>query len=376
MIIREERIGDCRLILGDCLEVMPGLGKVDAVDNRNAVAYSDKYEQTAKRQRRTPKRSDETLGTSQAGDCHDVPERHEITGCNGEDLRSDASSVSKGNIEAGDCFKVEGQGGTGERALHRRDAKHDIPQYDRKDALQQVRVKVSASCASCGRGPHEQRGREFGSVVQPMPQQPPQTRMVELPEGWAILTDPPYGIGMDGGKVGRSEYDKKNWDNSAPDVGWILESGLPAIVWGGNYFNVPPSDKWLVWDKRNDPTTFADCELAWTNAPGAVRVFRWLWSGPYQQKREQRWHPTQKPVALMQWCLGFLPDAQTILDPFMGSGTTLVACAKLGRKGIGIELDPDYFQIACDRVQKAYDQPDLFVAPPKSSVQEGFCYDD
>jgi DNA modification methylase len=81
-------------------------------------------------------------------------------------------------------------------------------------------------------------------------------------------------------------------------------------------------------------------------------------------------HPTQKPVALMEWCLGFLPDAQTILDPFMGSGTTLVACAKLGRKGIGIELDPDYFEMACKRVRDAYAQPDLFIAPPEKPVQE------
>ena len=92
-----------------------------------------------------------------------------------------------------------------------------------------------------------------------------------------------------------------------------------------------------------------------------------------QAKEKGRVHPTQKPVALMEWCLGFLPNAQTILDPFMGSGTTLVACAKLGRAGIGIELDPDYFQIACDRVQKAYDQPDLFVEQPKPApTQEGF----
>ena len=83
-------------------------------------------------------------------------------------------------------------------------------------------------------------------------------------------------------------------------------------------------------------------------------------------------HPTQKPVALMRWCLEFLPDAETILDPFMGSGTTLVACAKMGRKGIGIELDPDYFDIACKRVEEAYAQPDLFVAPPTKPEQTGF----
>ena len=81
-------------------------------------------------------------------------------------------------------------------------------------------------------------------------------------------------------------------------------------------------------------------------------------------------HPSQKPIELMEWCLRRHSGAHTILDPFMGSGTTLVACAKLGRKGIGIELDPDYFDIACKRVEEAYRQPDLFVAPPESPVQE------
>ena len=87
--------------------------------------------------------------------------------------------------------------------------------------------------------------------------------------------------------------------------------------------------------------------------------------------RDGSQHPTQKPVALMQWCLGFLPDATTILDPFMGSGTTGVACVKLGRKFTGIELDPDYFDIACKRIEDAYRQPDMFVEPPAPKpVQE------
>ena len=81
-------------------------------------------------------------------------------------------------------------------------------------------------------------------------------------------------------------------------------------------------------------------------------------------------HPTQKPIALMEWCLGFLPNAETILDPFMGSGTTLVACQRLGRSGIGIELDPDYFNIACKRVDEATRQPDLFVAPPAQAPKQ------
>jgi hypothetical protein len=379
-IIREVTIGNCRLIQGDCLEVMPLLGKVDAVDNRNAVAYSDKYEQTAKRQLRTPKRSDETLGTSQAGDCHDVPERNEITGRNGEDLRSDASSVSKGNLENGDRVEVEGQNRAGERAIHRRDAKHDIPQDDRKDALQQVRHDVSTSCASCGRMPHEQRGGKLGGSLQPMPHQPPQTGVLELPEGWAILTDPPYGIGRHGKPKsssrhgGHKGYEQKGWDVSAPDPRLIARlAAAPggAIIWGGNYFTaaLPPSPGWLVWDKgqRIDQ---ADAELAFSSRPGALRVFT---LNRVAIMTDGAVHPTQKPVALMEWCLGFLPTAQTVLDPFMGSGTTGVACVNLGRAFIGIERDPDYFDTAVKRITDAHRQSDLFVAKPAyaAPTQEG-----
>ena len=82
--------------------------------------------------------------------------------------------------------------------------------------------------------------------------------------------------------------------------------------------------------------------------------------------KEERLHPTQKPIQVMQWCLGFLPNAQTILDPFMGSGTTGVACVKLGRSFIGIEIDEGYFDIACDRIRKAYAQPDMFIDQPKA----------
>jgi len=189
----------------------------------------------------------------------------------------------------------------------------------------------------------------------------------------AILTDPPYGIGYDGqkgGKRGKShsrKYEFKGWDSSAPDVSAFAR--YPAIIWGGNYFGLPASDRWLSWDKMQS-FSGAEFELAWTNLGGPHRVFRMSRIEAYGNIDKQ--HPTQKPVALMEWCLGFLPDAETILDPFMGSGTTLVACAKLGRKGIGIEIDPDYFEIACRRVEEAYRQPDLFIEPPKKAEQTGF----
>ena len=96
---------------------------------------------------------------------------------------------------------------------------------------------------------------------------------------------------------------------------------------------------------------FSQAEIAWTNLPRAVRLFRWLWSGCRQEVKEARFHPTQKPVPLMTWCLGFVPKAQTILDPFAGSGSTLVAAKLAGRRAVGIEMDQDYCQVAADRLR-------------------------
>lgn len=184
----------------------------------------------------------------------------------------------------------------------------------------------------------------------------------------AVVTDPPYGIGMDGGRIGKAQYEKLDWDSEAPDLSPLLAMGVPTIIWGGNYFPLPPSVAWLVWDKETaGVTTFADCEVAWTNLPGSMRLKRHLWSGPYQKVRETRFHPTQKPAAVMVWCVE--KTTGTVLDPFMGSGTTGVACALTDRAFIGIEREPTYFDIACRRIEEAYRQPRLFAEPEPKPVQ-------
>ena len=127
--------------------------------------------------------------------------------------------------------------------------------------------------------------------------------------------------------------------------------------------------RWLIWDKGQRDFSLADCEMAWTSQRKASRIFDFARGTALLDGRH---HPTQKPIALMQWCLGFLPDAKTILDPFMGSAATLAACQKMGRAGTGIELDPEYFAIACKRVEEATRQPDMFVEPPAPMVQDGF----
>ena len=184
----------------------------------------------------------------------------------------------------------------------------------------------------------------------------------------AILTDPPYGIGIN--KSNRLSVSRgfggQTWDESPADLSWLVPMGVPSIVWGGNYFDLPPTRCVLAWDKNNAGRDFADFEMAWTNLDMVARriVFRPM------NMDGGKVHPTQKPITVMKWCLDFLPDAETILDPFCGSGSTGVACAKLGRKFIGIELDETYFDIACDRIQKAYDEPDLFIEPPKKAEQD------
>ena len=201
----------------------------------------------------------------------------------------------------------------------------------------------------------------------------------------AVVTDPPYGIGADanmakasgfkGGTMlaAKSEYAATNWDEAPIDgdlMALVRAAGRWNIIFGGNYYDCPATSCWLVWDKEVNGH-FADCELAWTNLPKAVRRIRHMWNGMLRKGQEARLgHPTQKPLGVMEWCIQQLPaDSQTILDPFMGSGTTGVACANLGRKFIGIEREPTYFDIACRRIEAAYQQPRLFAEPVAKPVQ-------
>ena len=188
-----------------------------------------------------------------------------------------------------------------------------------------------------------------------------------------LLTDPPYGMDVAkrgtfgavnvpfGGKgdkfVKSKNYEASDWDKEPPPR-WFLdaaqEAAQVAILWGGNYYGLPASSCWLVWDKDNGENTYADCELAWTNMTRAVRKFKWKWHGMLQEqmgdKKENRVHPTQKPLALMRWCLSLVPEAKTVLDPFMGSGTTLVAARLEGCKAVGIEISEKYCEAAANRL--------------------------
>ena len=174
-----------------------------------------------------------------------------------------------------------------------------------------------------------------------------------------LLTDPPYGIGDKWDKPngfgscgGRLWNGDAGWDSSTPDASVIdaavALSGV-AIIWGGNYFKLSPSRGYLIWDKMQTGFSLADSEYAWVSSPITPKTFRYARA---QLASEGKVHPTQKPLPLMQWCLGFAPNAQTILDPFMGSGTTLVAAKLEGRRAVGIEINEKYCEIGAERLRQ------------------------
>jgi site-specific DNA-methyltransferase (adenine-specific) len=191
----------------------------------------------------------------------------------------------------------------------------------------------------------------------------------------AVITDPPYGIAdkwkggfssKHGWGKAKTEAEVRNdWDAVAPTrevIEQLLACSDQQVIWGGNYFDLPESRCWYVWNKPERGFTLAEAELAWTNFDNVVRVFDAPRSEPGRE------HPTQKPVALMQWCVQ--KTKGRVLDPFMGSGTTGVACVALGRPFSGIEAHEPYFDLACRRIEFATKQQDLFIEKPKPAKQE------
>lgn len=191
----------------------------------------------------------------------------------------------------------------------------------------------------------------------------------------AVITDPPYGIAdiWKGGSscgwgVARLATPERNkWDVKPSKIIFdnILRIGKRVIIWGGNYFELPVSRGWLIWVKPERGFSLSEAELAWTNIEMPMRVWEYRRSDP------DREHPTQKPLGLMRWCVeNYTHLSDTIFDPFMGSGTTGVACMQLGRNFIGCEIDPKYFEIAKKRIEQAAAQPLLFTEPKPQEKQE------
>ena len=197
-----------------------------------------------------------------------------------------------------------------------------------------------------------------------------------------LLVDPPYGIEINkmgftksgkvkAGKAFRNDYRAKaEWDSKRIDkkvFDEMFRISKDQIIFGGNYYTdiLPPTKSWIVWDKKCEDkysNDYADCELAWASK-GQARVFRWLWHGMIQQdmkNKEKRVHPTQKPIPLFIKILErYTKQTDYIIDPFMGSGTTLAAAKKLGRKAVGIEISKEYCDIAIERIENANKQLNL-----------------
>lgn len=192
----------------------------------------------------------------------------------------------------------------------------------------------------------------------------------------AVITDPPYGVKRDkgfdgfggfggfGAPIARRRFEEDEWDAARPEkkvFDLILQKGESVFIFGGNYFAdiLPQGTHWIVWDKLNTMPTFGDCELAWTNSTRkSVKKITLEYNG-LLGKEKDRQHPTQKPVRLLEEVVKAYGRGD-VLDPFMGSGTTGVACMNLGRKFIGIEIEPKYFDIACERIAQAQKQQRLF----------------
>ena len=203
--------------------------------------------------------------------------------------------------------------------------------------------------------------------------------MARYPDNYFDLAvvDPPYGIninnqsqGKGGGVARKINYTKKDWDKSTPEIIYFNELRRVSknqIIWGANHFisKLPfDSSCWVVWDKDNGETDFADCELAWTSFNTAVRKFKWTWAGMRQQNmkdKEHRIHPTQKPVALYDWIfINYAQQGMKILDTHLGSGSSRIAAHKNKMEFYGWEIDKEYFDAAEKRYKNYISQLTLF----------------
>ena len=183
-----------------------------------------------------------------------------------------------------------------------------------------------------------------------------------------VLTDPPYGINENNEKnlsrgiltkpkdYGHYDWDKKKIEKKYFDE--IFRISKNQIIFGGNYYGSILGDTscYIVWDKNNGNNDFADCELAWTSFKTAVRKYKYTWNGMIQENmknKEYRYHPTQKPVGLFSKIIeDYSKENDLILDPFLGSGTTAVACQNLHRNFIGIEKEEKYCKISRERLRQ------------------------
>ena len=204
--------------------------------------------------------------------------------------------------------------------------------------------------------------------------------MAQFPDKFfeLAIVDPPYGIGAGKGtRVTNHNHTWKNardrggiitgnWDNKIPDKEYFEElfrTSKNQIIWGGNYFNLPSNNNWIIWDKKITNHTFSPFEMAWSSN-GKCKIFRWMLEGYKSEnpkEMQNRFHPTQKPVALYKWLLtNYAKPGDKILDTHVGSGSSLIACWEEGFEYCGFEIDEDYYIAACNRIETVQAQGKLF----------------
>lgn len=385
------KIGNARLACGDCLEILPELGRVDAVVD--AVVTNDitcGYDRPTSREQAAGSGSDGALDGPESRNQAAVPRRGLVAEPTGETLRRDAGGASEGAGASGNTVAESWPGGAGERAVSARHGEHALSGDGREDILREMRGSERSVHSSQGRESPEQRPSESRSALYDLPQSDAQTGVVGQPQEIVLITDPPYGVNL-GNHSGATEIRR----------GFLVKSGgyndttqnfdsvvVPAIFTAlslsirGVIFCVPPN----CW-KFPAPDVIGGIFVS-----ASVGRNRWGWSNfihclmygaapnlnlgakptgiTNNAVADKSGHPTTKPTKWMEWAVDLASaPTDTILDPFMGSGTTGVACAHLGRKFIGIEIEPKYFDIACKRIEQAYAQPDLFIEPPKKPEQ-------
>ena len=195
-----------------------------------------------------------------------------------------------------------------------------------------------------------------------------------LPKVDAVVTDPPFGVGNFVQTSGNVRGVAVEWNDSPPSAEvFSLLRGLSKhrIIWGANFFNCfEARGGCIVWDKAQPMPNFSKADIASCTHNQKTEIVRLPWTNFTATHKKVSRHPCERPVELYEWCINYLPGPASILDPFMGSGTTGVACANLGRKFIGIEIEPRYFDIACKRIEQAYAQGQLFEPEPVKPEQQ------
>ena len=190
--------------------------------------------------------------------------------------------------------------------------------------------------------------------------------MAEYPDKYfeLAIVDPPYGIENDKQVRFGNKKDNKKWDKNIPDNKYFIELfriSKNQIIWGGNYFNLKPTRCFLIWDKMNGSNDMADCEFGWTSFKTSARIFKHHIFTGIGNFNYHSIHPTQKPINLYKWLLkNYAKPGDKILDTHVGSASSLIACIDMGFDYVGFELDPDYYQAACERIKKHTDQIKMF----------------